>query len=187
MLFALLIYNFLPKIENIPKQMLFALLIYNFLPKIENIPKQMLFALLIYNFLPKIELNIGFIINNIDKLYMNKIHMETNNTNDTIGSRFLYKYPDRIPVIVHYDKDIVFTDKENNKMNKFSVPSDMSIGYLLFVIRRGTDISHIESLSILVNDTLPAMSTLLGTVYAKHKNIEDDCLHVHITKENTFG
>lgn len=107
-----------------------------------------------------------------------------NKKSETIGSKFLEKYPDKIPVIVDYENEIKFAN--NSVANKFLVPSEITIGYLLLIIRKNANISHTEGLTIIINDTIPATSSLLSTVYSKHKN-EEDCLHINVIKENVFG
>ena len=109
-----------------------------------------------------------------------------NKKTDTIGKRFMEKYPDKIPIIIQYDKEIKFS-KINNGLGKFLVPNDITIGKLLLVIRTNASISHTESLSVLINNTAPKISDTIGIVYSKYKNINDDCLHINITKEKTFG
>lgn len=98
----------------------------------------------------------------------------------TIGSKMMEKYPDKIPVIVFY-RDI------DCNVNKYLVPNNTTIGYLLIIIRRNTKLDHSDSLGILVNNIMIPTSETIGNIYTKHRDSTDDCLHIMVTKENTFG
>jgi len=110
----------------------------------------------------------------------------------TIGQRLMNKYPNKIPIIIHY-KDIQFIElssdpaPKTSNSNRLLIPDDFTIGYLLILIRRQTKISHTDGLFIFINQILPCTTSIISTVYQEHKNPFDDCLHVIVMKGNTFG
>ncbi len=107
----------------------------------------------------------------------------------TLGQRLMNKYPNKIPIVVHY-KDIQFIELSpdtTKTSNRLLIPDDFTIGYLLILIRRQTKISHTDGLFMFVNQTLPCTTSIISTVYQEHKNPLDDCLHIMVMKENTFG
>jgi GABA(A) receptor-associated protein len=93
------------------------------------------------------------------------------------------KYPDRIPVHV---------SKENNNVptidkDRFLVPSDLTVGQFLYVIRHRIKLKPEQALYIYFNNQLVNTSTTIKEVYNQHKNIEDDMLYCVYSTENTFG
>ena len=71
--------------------------------------------------------------------------------------------------------------------NKYLVPDDLTIGQLVYVIRRRIKISHEKAIFIFVNGkVLPPTASLMANVYAEHKN-EDGFLYATYSGENTFG
>lgn len=101
------------------------------------------------------------------------------NHKKTIGEKCIEKYPDRIPVIVHYDK--------NESIGKFLVPSDKSLGHLLITIRRSSRIAYTDNLFVFIDNKLVPTSDLISLLYTKYKDKSDNCLHITVKKDNTFG
>ena len=101
------------------------------------------------------------------------------------SSRIKLKYPDRIPIIC---------EKANNKTqiptidkNKFLVPSDLTIGQFVYVIRKRIKLSPEQAIFIYINNSiLPQSSALLTTVYNEYQD-EDGFLYITYSGENTFG
>ena len=96
------------------------------------------------------------------------------------SDRMLLKYKDRVPVIIELDKEL-FLAKTN-----FLVPFDLSISQFLFVIRDRIKISSEKAIFLFFNNTIPASSETVGSVYKKNKDI-DGFLYGIIMLENTFG
>jgi GABA(A) receptor-associated protein len=99
-----------------------------------------------------------------------------------LASRMKQKYPDRIPVIV----EAVNAQTPQIKKNKFLVPKDVSVGKLIYEIRRYTQVSAEEALFVFVNNTLISTSSLIEQVYEKHKDV-DQFMYLVYSLENTFG
>lgn len=99
-------------------------------------------------------------------------------------NRILAKYPDRIPVLIEKNpaSDIPATTK-----CKFLVPRDLSIGQLIYVIRKnlGT-LSPGKALFIYVNNSLPKTGESVLSIYNKYKS-PDGFLRIMYSGENTFG
>merc|ERR1711939_661462 len=99
------------------------------------------------------------------------------------AGRIREKYPDRIPVIVEKaDKsDIVDIDKK-----KYLVPSDLTVGQFVYVIRKRIKLSPEKAIFIFVNNVLPPTAALMSSIYEDHKD-DDGFLYVTYSGENTFG
>ena len=100
------------------------------------------------------------------------------------SARIRSKYPDRIPIVVepnNTDKTFVL-DK-----HKYLVPSDLTFGQLLHVIRKRVKLAQEEAIYMFTDDgTLVASSELVSSVYKRHKS-DDGFVYFKVSKENTFG
>ncbi|KAJ3396842.1 ubiquitin-like protein atg8 [Lobulomyces angularis] len=99
------------------------------------------------------------------------------------SERIRQKYPDRIPCLVEKNEksDIASVDK-----NKYLVPSDLTMGQFVYVIRKRINLAPEKAIFILVNDLMPPSSSLISQVYQEHKD-EDGFLYIVYSSENTFG
>jgi GABA(A) receptor-associated protein len=99
------------------------------------------------------------------------------------SARIMAKYPDRIPVVVERGKKskLVEIDK-----NKFLVPSDLTVGQFLYVIRKRIKIQPEKALFIFVNGILPSSSLLMCSLYKEQKD-ESGFLFCEYYEESTFG
>ena len=71
--------------------------------------------------------------------------------------------------------------------NKFLVPSDLTIGQFVYVIRKRIQLGPEQALFIYVNNSiLPQSSALLTTIYNEFQD-EDGFLYITYSGENTFG
>ena len=98
--------------------------------------------------------------------------------------RILDKYPDRIPVVITRSKSeklIPDIDK-----NKFLVPKDISVGQLIYVIRKRIKIEADKSIFLFFNDTLPQTSMLLSELYERYKD-EDSFIYGEFSGQSVFG
>jgi len=94
----------------------------------------------------------------------------------------LQKYRDRIPVIVQRrSADAPPIDKR-----KFLVPSDLTFGQLVYVIRKRLALPAEKAVFVLINNQLPLSSELMIRIYHEQKNA-DDFLYVYYCLESTFG
>jgi GABA(A) receptor-associated protein len=97
--------------------------------------------------------------------------------------RILDKYPDRIPCIVEKIKS---SNIDNLDKNKFLVPSDLTMGQFIFIIRKRIHLSPEKAIFILVNNLIPPSSYPLSQIYNQHKD-DDGFLYLVYSGENTFG
>jgi len=99
------------------------------------------------------------------------------------ATRIKKKYPDRIPVIVEkaQQSDIPDIDK-----HKFLVPKDLTVSQFIYVIRKRVKIKAEEAIFLFINNSLPASSELMSTVYENNKD-EDQFLYTKFSGESTFG
>jgi GABA(A) receptor-associated protein len=118
---------------------------------------------------------------------MTKSHFKNTNTLEKRkeeSTRILEKYPDRIPIIVekgHKGNKIPEIDK-----NKYLVPSDLTVGQFVYVIRKRIKVTADEAIFIFCNGTLPPTSQLVSHLYQEKKD-EDGFLYIHYQGETTFG
>ncbi|GLI67447.1 hypothetical protein VaNZ11_011640 [Volvox africanus] len=99
------------------------------------------------------------------------------------AARIKEKYPDRIPVIVEKAErsDIPDIDKK-----KYLVPSDLTVGQFVYVIRKRIKLSPEKAIFIFVKNVLPPTAALMSSIYEDHKD-EDGFLYITYSGENTFG
>merc|ERR1712228_797786 len=99
------------------------------------------------------------------------------------AERIRKKYPDRIPVICEKAEgsDIPDIDKK-----KYLVPSDLTVGQFVYVIRKRIKLAPEKAIFIFVNNTLPSTAALMSQIYKDHKD-DDGFLYVTYSGENTFG
>jgi len=101
------------------------------------------------------------------------------------SSKVISKYPDKIPVIVERMKNCENISKIDK--NKFLVPSELTVGQFIFVIRKRIKLTPEQGIFIFVNGTtLPSTSSLMSNLYKEYKS---DCgfLYVSYSGESTFG
>lgn len=99
------------------------------------------------------------------------------------ASRIRAKYPDRVPVII---EKIDNSNIPNIDKNKYLVPDELTIGQLMYVIRKRIHLSPEKAIFLFVNNVLPPTAALLSNVYAEHVE-EDGFLYVLYSGESTFG
>ncbi|KAA8914206.1 hypothetical protein TRICI_002963 [Trichomonascus ciferrii] len=99
------------------------------------------------------------------------------------ADRIRHKYTDRIPVICEKveKSDIPPIDKK-----KYLVPSDLTVGQFVYVIRKRIRLAPEKAIFIFVDDVLPPTAALMTSIYEEHKD-KDGFLYVTYSGENTFG
>ena len=95
-----------------------------------------------------------------------------------------YKYNDRCPVICEKSKNQSYLP-EIDKI-KYLVPTNLTIGQFLFVIRKRIHIKPEEAIFLFINGKIPASGEFMGHIYARNKDA-DGFLYVKYAKENLFG
>ena len=99
------------------------------------------------------------------------------------STKIMNKYPDRVPIICSKSRNstVPQIDKE-----KYLVPSDLTMGQFVFVIRKRIKLDPAVGIFLFVNNVLPPTASLVGSIYHSYKN-EDGFLYVTYSGENTFG
>ena len=99
------------------------------------------------------------------------------------AERIRLKYPDRIPVIAEREKGSHLTEIDKKK---YLVPNDLTVGQMVYVIRKRIKLQPEEAMFIFVNRILPPTGALMSEIYREHKD-EDGFLYITYSGENTFG
>ena len=94
------------------------------------------------------------------------------------------KHKDRIPVFVERDPKSKLKDL---KKQKFLVPSEITFGGFIGVIRKNVELSQNHALFVFVNNaSLPAISEMISVIHKDH-GCDDGFLYCTYMEENTFG
>ena len=99
------------------------------------------------------------------------------------AERIRSKYPDRIPVIVEKNPKNQIADIDKHK---FLIPSELTIGQLMFIIRKRINLNQEQAIFLFVNNRLPQATEQVSSIYDKEKD-EDGFLYIHYSGENCFG
>ncbi|KAL7008725.1 ubiquitin-like protein atg8 [Cystobasidiomycetes sp. EMM_F5] len=99
------------------------------------------------------------------------------------ADRIRQKYADRIPVICEKNErsDIATIDKK-----KYLVPSDLTVGQFVYVIRKRIKLEPEKAIYIFVEEILPPTASLMAAIYEEYRD-EDGFLYITYSGENTFG
>mgnify|MGYP004708394943 CR=1 FL=1 len=97
--------------------------------------------------------------------------------------RILKKFPDRIPVIC---EKVEKSDIQEIDKRKYLVPSDLTVGQFVYVIRKRIQLPPEKAIFIFIKDILPPTAALMLSIYEEHKD-EDGFLYVLYSGENTLG
>lgn len=101
------------------------------------------------------------------------------------SERIRTKYPDRIPVICEKSAsstdDIPHIDKI-----KYLVPSSLTVGQFIYVIRKRIQLPAEKAMFIFINNSIPPTSALMSTLYETDVDV-DGFLYCTYTGESTFG
>ena len=99
--------------------------------------------------------------------------------------RVLNKYPDRIPIICERSttasQDCPIIDKR-----KYLVPSDLTIGQFIYVIRKRLQLPSEKAIFLFVGNTIPSTTCLINKLYRRYKD-PDKYLYISYAYENVFG
>ena len=99
------------------------------------------------------------------------------------AKKILTKFPDRIPIIVEKQAS---SDIDDIDKKKFLVPTDLTVGQFVYVIRKRIKLEPEKAVFIFINNTLPPTAALMSQVYSEQKS-SDLFLYVTYSGENTFG
>jgi GABA(A) receptor-associated protein len=101
------------------------------------------------------------------------------------SKRIIDKYPDKIPIICEKDKKYN-SDCPNIDKNKYLVPTDLTLGQFIYIIRKRINIPSEKALFVFVNGTIQPNSRFISSLYYNYK-CEDGFLYITYSFENTFG
>lgn len=90
------------------------------------------------------------------------------------------KYSMYIPILVRSNK-IKLTQY------KYLVNEDVTISQFMTIIKKKVELKSYEALYLFINNTIPAGSMSLISLYRLHKDPKIDMLIITVCKENTFG
>jgi GABA(A) receptor-associated protein len=93
------------------------------------------------------------------------------------------RHPDRLPVICEKVEGSQIADLDKNK---FLVPSDLTVGQFVLVVRKRVMLEPEKAIFLFIGDSVPPNGAHMSDLYAKHKD-EDGFLYVKYSGENTFG
>lgn len=101
------------------------------------------------------------------------------------AQRVLSKYPERIPIIAERaigNSTVPIVDKK-----KYLVPSDLTVGQFIYVLRKRIKLLPEQALFVFVGKraTVP-VGELMSKVYKEYKD-DDGFLYVTYAGESTFG
>lgn len=115
--------------------------------------------------------------------YRNKFTFEQRKAE---SSKIREKYPNRTPIIVEKFKNANEDVPEIDK-TKYLVPSDITVGQILYVIRKRIQLPAVKSLYIFTDKgTIPPTASLISSI-AKDYADEDGFLYFTYNTNNTFG
>ncbi len=102
----------------------------------------------------------------------------------TESSKIKIKYPTRFPVIIHKSKKCKL---DNIEKTKFLIPGDLTMGQVIYIIRKRIKIDDTETIFLFVNDNvLPPTSSTISSIYDQNKD-DDGFLYISYCNENVFG
>lgn len=111
----------------------------------------------------------------------------TFNERITESTRVRLKYPDRLPIICEkietYKNFMTFPELDKIK---YLVPTNLTVGQFIFVIRKRMKLQPEQSIFLFVNNVIPASSALMSNLYNQYHD-DDGFLYVKYSKENVFG
>lgn len=101
------------------------------------------------------------------------------------AAKVMAKYPDKIPVAIHKARGARDTLPELKKW-KYVVPREMTMGQLIYLIRRYLTLPPEEALFLFVGNTLVPSTAQISEVWAQYRE-DDGALHVVYSGESAFG
>jgi GABA(A) receptor-associated protein len=97
--------------------------------------------------------------------------------------RIRSKYPDKIPIIVEKFEKSNTSDIDKNK---YLVPSDLTVGQFLYVIRKRIQLLPEKAIYLFIDNKIPATAQMMINLYEQYKD-DDGFLYIFYACESTFG
>jgi GABA(A) receptor-associated protein len=105
------------------------------------------------------------------------------------SDRLRNKHPEKIPIIMEKSNTlhIEMVDSKAIIKQKYLIQKDLTIGQLIFIIRRQIKLDPSQSLFVFIdNKHIPSTSATLEEVYSKYHDT-DGFLYMTYSAEQTFG
>ena len=100
------------------------------------------------------------------------------------SSKMLFKYPDRIPIIIEkHDSCKIINQLE---FKKYLVPKELTMGQFIGMIRSKVKLEPSIGMFVFVNNLLVPNSQCIGSLYNENRDT-DGFLYMKYSAENTFG
>ena len=93
------------------------------------------------------------------------------------------KYPERYPLIIEKNKRSEIGELEKKK---YLVRNDLTIGQLVFMIRKYIKIESHTAIFLFINGSLPPTAATIGQVFKENVDL-DGFLYILYSGESTFG
>jgi GABA(A) receptor-associated protein len=93
------------------------------------------------------------------------------------------RHPDRLPVICEKNETSNIADLDKNK---FLVPSDLTVGQFVLVVRKRVMLEPEKAIFIFIDNQVPPSAAKMNDLYQKHKD-EDGFLYVKYSAEPALG
>jgi GABA(A) receptor-associated protein len=95
----------------------------------------------------------------------------------------LRQFPGHIPVIIEAHPRSSLSPPDRPKL---LVPSDLTVGQFLFVVRKRVQIGPSEALFVVLNGKIPYANSTMGTLYLESKD-PDGFLYVTYSSDSAYG
>ena len=101
----------------------------------------------------------------------------------TESQRISLRYPERCPIVIGRLNGGM---GPKIKKHKYMVPRNLTIGQLIYVIKKQVQVSHEQAIFFFIKESIPLTSALVGNIFDKEKD-DDGFLYIFYSTENTFG
>ena len=102
------------------------------------------------------------------------------------SNEIIEKYPSRIPLIVEKLANKNDTIIPEIDKNKYLVPEDLTVGQLIYVVKKRIKMSPEKAIFIFCENKLLNSNLTMKQVYANNKD-KDGFLYIIYSGESTFG
>ena len=99
------------------------------------------------------------------------------------SENIIQKYRSHIPVIVDKEPKCSLPDIERQK---FLVPSELSIGQFVFVVRKRINLAPSDAIFLFVNKKIPTPNQTMGSLYEENKD-EDGFMYCTYSSDTAYG
>lgn len=125
----------------------------------------------------------SFMKNNNTSIRFKSAHSFEERLNES--SKIRNKYPDRVPIICEKSSYASLNCPNIDKI-KYLVPSDLTVGQFIYVIRKRLRLKPEEALYLLANGFIPTNSAMMYDIYETYKD-QDGFVYFNYCLENVFG